>query len=177
LTQAKDVEAWMIVLDRVTFGAALLAVLAVSTPAVAGAQGAVPDSRVEKLLQGATLTYYIDEDGDFRLTYDLTDGRSQVAWVASRTSRLQTVEIRDVWSVAYRSIGQVPADVANQLLLENAAQTLGAWQIQRSGDEYLIVFSAQVAADTDVPTLVETIDAVIHAADGFELRLTGGDRF
>jgi hypothetical protein len=87
------------------------------------------------------------------------------------------VEVRDVWSVSYRSVGQVPPDLARQLLLGNAVQALGAWQVQRSGDEYLIVFSAPVAADAAVPTLVENLDAVTRAADALERRLTGGDRF
>jgi hypothetical protein len=177
LTEAKDVEIRLAEMDGVTFGALLLAVLASATPALADTPGNRPDSRVEKLLQDAALSYSVDDDGDFRLTYDLADGRSQLVWVASRTSRLQTLEVRDVWSVAYRSVGQVPPDVARQLLLDNAAQTLGAWQVQRSGDEYLIVFSAQVAADTSMATLVETIDAVIRVADGLERQLTVSDRF
>lgn len=163
--------------EGVTLRALLLALLAAATPALADTPGSTADSRVAKLLQDAALTYSVDEDGDFRLIYDLPNGRSQLVWVASRTSRLQTVEVRDVWSVADRSVGQVSPDVANQLLLDNATQALGAWQVQRSGDEYLIVFSAQVAADTAAPTLVETLDAVMRVADELERQLTGGDRF
>lgn len=167
----------MIEMNRLTCGAAWLALLAAATPVLADSRGGVPDSRVERLLQDAALSYRIDEDGDFRLTYDLGDGRSQLVWVASPTSRLQTVEVRDVWSVAYRSVGQVSADVANQLLLDNAAQALGAWQVQRSGEEYLVVFSAQVPAESSAATLLETLDAVTRAADGLERQLTGGDQF
>lgn len=87
------------------------------------------------------------------------------------------MEVRDVWSVAYRSVGQVPPDVASQLLLDNAAQTLGAWQVQRSGDEHLVVFSAQIPAESSAATLLETLDAVIRVADGLERQLTGSDRF
>ncbi len=164
-------------MDGATFWALLLGVMAGAAPALADTQGAESDSRVEKPLQGAALAYSVDEDGDFRLIYELPDGRSQLVWVASRTSRLQTVEVRDVWSVAYRSVGQVSPDVANQLLLDNAAQTQGAWQVQRSGDEYLVVFSAQIPADTSAATLLETLDAVIRVADGLERQLTGGDQF
>ncbi len=167
----------MIEMNRVTCGAAWLGLLSAATPVLADTQGSVPDSRVERLLQDGALSYRIDEDGDFRLTYELADGRSQLAWVASRTSRLQAVEVRDVWSVAYRSVGQVSPDVANQLLLDNAAQTLGAWQVQRSGDEYLIVYSAQIPAESSAATLLETLDVVIRVADGLERQLTGGDWF
>ena len=167
----------MIEMNRVTCGAAWLALLAAATPVLADSGGSVPDSRVERPLQDAALSYRIDEDGDFRLTYDVGDGRSQLVWVASRTSRLQTVEVRDVWSVAYRSVGPVSADVANQLLFDNAAQALGAWQVQRSGEEYLVVFSAQVPAESSAATLLETLDAVIRVADGLERQLTSDDRF
>lgn len=154
-----------------------LAALAEGAPDVTESPRPAPDERAVASLMASGLAYEVDEDGDFRLLYELADGRSQVAWVASVTTRLQTVEFRDVWSVAHRASGPVPANLAGELLADNAARTAGAWQVQRSGDEYVVVYSAQVAADASPALLTEVLDAVIKAADEMERRLGGSDQF
>lgn len=148
--------------------------------AVVAQSAAVPpgtDTRIEAQLESAELEYTIDEDGDFRLEYALPDGRTQVVWVASRTSTLYALEMRDLWSVAMRSRGAPSAELANRLLQDNAARILGAWQVQRSGDEYLVLFSAQLPATADLATVVQAMEAVMATADAMEKDLTGSDEF
>jgi hypothetical protein len=156
--------------------AALLAAVAAGWATTSQAQ-AVADARVARLLTEAGLSYAVDDEGDYRLRFALDDGRSQVAWVASATATVGELEVRDLWSIAYRSTGQVPQEVANGLLQANAAQTLGAWQVQRSGEEYLVVFSAAVDVKTDAKTLALALDAVMRTADAMEQALTGKDEF
>jgi len=145
---------------------------------LAQAQAAVaPDDRVARQLTEAGLGYVVDDEGDYRLQFSVGDGRSQVAWVASGTAKVGDLEVRDLWSIAYRSTGQVPQEMANGLLQANAQQTLGAWQVQRSGEEYLVVFSAPVDVKTDAKTLALALDAVTKTADAMEQALTGGDVF
>jgi hypothetical protein len=136
----------------------------------------VVDPRVEAALKSSGLAYGID-GGDFRLKYDLDGGRSQLVWVASSTATLASLEIRDVWSVAYRAKGPVPPDMAVRLLTENARMILGAWQVNQGQDEYLVVFSAPVSATADAATLAEVIEVVTLSADRIEKELTGQDRF
>jgi hypothetical protein len=149
-------------------------------PPGAGAQDAPAprpvDARVEAALKEAKLAYGMD-GGDFRLKYDLDGGRSQLVWVASGTTKLDQLEIRDVWSVAYRSKGEVPAQMAVHLLKENARMILGAWQVNQGKDEYLIVFSAPVNAAADAATLAEVIEVVTLSADRIEKELTGTDEY
>jgi hypothetical protein len=149
-------------------------------PPEAGAQGAPTarpvDARVETALKESKLAYGMD-GGDFRLKYDLDEGRSQLVWVASGTMKLDQLEIRDVWSIAYRSKGEVPADMAIRLLKENARMILGAWQVNQGKDEYLIVFSAPVNAAADASTLAEVIEVVTLSADRSEKELTGKDEY
>ena len=64
-------------------------------------EATVPDERVVKALAAAKIGYSID-GGDFRLDYKVDATRSQRVWVASETSRLGALELRDVWSVAAR---------------------------------------------------------------------------
>src|SRR5512135_1678295 len=122
------------------------------------------DSRVVAALKAAGLGYSIDQ-GDFRLEYDVDERRSQRVWVASGTTRIDQLEIRDVWSVAARGKGEVPADLARMLLKENVRMILGAWQVNQGADEYLVVFSAQVNAAADAATLQEVIEVVMFSAD------------
>jgi hypothetical protein len=135
-----------------------------------------PDPRVEADLKAAGLAFSID-GGDFRLKYDLPDGRSQLVWVASGTATLDKLEIRDVWSVAYRARGTIQDEMALRLLTENARMILGAWQVNQGKDEYLVVFSAPVSATADSSSLAEVIEVVTLSADRIEKELTGKDQF
>lgn len=133
------------------------------------------DARVQKLLDQAELKSTIDNDGDYRLHNDVGDGRSQLIWILSNTSELRDLEIREVWSIAHKSKTPFDADVANQLLAENCQTKIGAWQMRKMGEDFVAVFSAQIAADTDFESLVTVIDAVATTADNMEQELSTGD--
>ena len=137
---------------------------------------ASPDARVEAALKGAGLGFLIDE-GDYRLDYKVDETRGQRVWVASGTTSLPPLEVRDVWSVAARGKGTVPADLAVRLLQENVRMVLGAWQVNQGKDEYLVVFSAQVAADADAAELREVIEVVMYSADRIEKEISDTDAF
>ena len=98
-------------------------------------------------------------------------------WVASETSRLGALELRDVWSVAARGKGTPPADLALRLLSENVRMMLGAWQVNQGEDEYLIVFSSPLNANADPDTLKEVVEAVTFSADRIEKQLSDSDAF
>jgi hypothetical protein len=144
--------------------------------AQAPAAAAAPDARVETALKIAQLGFLIDE-GDYRLDYKVDATRSQRVWIASGTTSLPPLEVRDVWSVAARGKGAVPADLAVHLLQENVRMVLGAWQVNQGKDEYLVVFSAQVNADADAAALREVIEVVMYSADRIEQELSGKDEF
>lgn len=131
---------------------------------------------MEAALKTAGLAHTLDE-GDYRLNYDVDEGRSQRVWVASQTARIDQLEVRDVWSVAARGKGEVPADLARLLLKENVRMILGAWQVNQSADEYLVVFSAQVDAAADAATLQKVIEVVMFSADRIEKQLGDTDAF
>ena len=156
-------------------GPAFAQAQATAEPAAAKAEKA-PDARVEANLKAAGLAYTLD-GGDFRLDFDLPDGRSQLVWVASSTATLDQLEIRDVWSVAYRAKGALSYEMSLRLLMENARMILGAWQVNQGVDEYLVVFSAPVSATADAATLQEVIEVVTLSADRIEKELTGKDEF
>jgi len=162
-------------LMRIATTAVLAGWLAVASAEQPAASDAV-DSRVVAALGKAGLAYTMDE-GDFRLTFTLADGRTQRVWVASKTAKISKLEFRDVWSVAYRGQGQLPPALATRLLTENVRTVMGAWQVNQAKDEYLLVFSYPAAADADAETLQEIIEAVTLSADRMEKELTGKDDF
>lgn len=160
----------------VAFVLAAPAVMAQGTPPQDAPAQSTLDPRVENALKQAGLGYLVD-DGDFRLTYKLGEGRTQLVWVASKTARITSLEFRDVWSVAARGKGNVPEDLARKLLTENVRMVVGAWQVSQGPDDYLVVFSAPIAADADAAALQEIIEAVTLSADRMEKQLGSEDRF
>lgn len=148
------------------------ALLAEPAPVMPGA-----DHRVAARLEAAQQPYAVDEDGDFRILYARAGGRTQVAWIASATNSVGGLELRDLWSVAMRGQGEPPAALLARLLQQNAARAFGAWQLQRSGEEYLVVLSATAPADADATTLMRLVESLVADADEWELTLTGKDEF
>ena len=143
----------------------------------AAALAPTADARVERLLKEVAAEYTVDEDGDFRLVYDIGGGRSQLVWIPSGTSDFGPLEIRQIWSIAHRAKGPLPADLANRLLDRNGAVILGAWLTEPAGDELGVIFAVQVAAETDALSLRSAIHAVATTADAMENELTGKDDF
>ena len=146
-------------------------------PAPAPAPAPTVDARVERLLKEVAAEYTVDEDGDFRLVYDIGGGRSQLVWIPSGTSKFGALEIRQVWSIAHRSQGPLPVDLANRLLDRNGAVILGAWLTEPAGDELGVIFAVQVAAESDALSLRSAIHAVATTADAMENELTAKDDF
>ncbi|MBU6302416.1 MAG: hypothetical protein KGS60_12725 [Verrucomicrobia bacterium] len=133
------------------------------------------DPRVGVLLDQAGLKFTVDPEGDFRLHNEVSDGRSQLIWILSKTSGLGDLEIREVWSIAFKSPEPFSAKVGHLLLEQNGQTKIGAWQMRKMGDDFAAVFSAQIAADTDVDSLVTVIQAVAETADDMEEELSEGD--
>lgn len=134
------------------------------------------DARVRRLLEELELKWTIDKDGDFRLHNQVeSDDRSQLIWVLSNTSDLRNLEVREVWSIGFKSAEPFSAEIARRLLTQNTQTKVGAWQMRKMGDDYVAVFSAQIAANTDAETLQTVIDAVATTADEMELDVVGTD--
>jgi len=157
--------------------AAALAILPQQALAQVDTGTITADARVEKLLEEAGLNYTIDEDGDFRLEFALEDDRSQLVWISSKTASYEVLEVRDVWSVAFRSRDPLSAEVANLVLRKNGEMILGAWQVKKWGDDYVLAYAAQVAANADAASLESAAEAVVVTADELEKALTGKDEF
>lgn len=138
------------------------------------------DARVKARLDQLGYKYELNADGDFKLVpIETEDGRSQLAYVISKTQQYGTLEIREVMSPAYLSNGPLSAAVANRLLRENSEVKFGAWRVEvhNNGQKYLALFAVQITANSDVETLRLAIKSVLLVADRMEKELTGTDDY
>lgn len=139
-----------------------------------GAHAAEPDKAVGRALDTLKYTYEVDEDGDYKMVFDMDDGRSQLAFVRSTVEEFGKHKIREIWSPAYNSPGkQFPAAVANRLLEDSQDAKMGAWVKQ----DQLAMFVVKVDATANPEQLSDAIDAAIRTADAMELELTEQDEY
>lgn len=148
--------------------ASLLATLCL-VPAVAAA--GEPDSVIGKQLDGLDYEYEVDEDGDYKLVFEVGEGRTQLVYVRSPVETFGSHRVREIWSPGYESETEdLPADVANRLLDDSHSSKLGAWVKQ---DRYA-VFVVKLAADAGPDRLDDAIEAAYRTADQMENTLTPG---
>jgi hypothetical protein len=143
-----------------------------------GAPAVEADARVKKTLDAAGLKYVVTPLGNFRLSYKLSDGRSHWIFVSSPTDKFSKLETRRLWATVMKSKDPLSRETASQLLMDNIAQKLGAFELSKGGDgTYKVSYSARVEADCGPDALRDAIRLVLHAADAKEKELTGKDEY
>jgi hypothetical protein len=136
------------------------------------------DSRVKMLLDELRVNYSVTDNGRFRVLVTFDDGRSQFAFIDSNTYEFGGFEIREVWSIAHLFRGIPDASAMLRLLMHNESVKIGSWRIiERDPQEFLVVFAAAIAADTDAYSLQRVLRAVLQTADAMEQELNGQDEF
>jgi hypothetical protein len=146
------------------FVVAMVAAAVMAAPA----QGANPDSKLRKQLEQRKIRYETDADGTYRITYDLGNGRTQLAFVSSTINEYGSVKTREVRSIGYRApADQFAAPVANRILEVNNQAKLGAFVKQGR----FAVFTAPVPIDASAQQLADTIELCARLADELEREL------
>jgi hypothetical protein len=160
----------LVVAATATLAVSTQLVLAQSKPAASG------DARVKAALEKLGWKYEMDQDGDYKMVMKLED-RSQMVFVLSGTNQLGEMEIREVTSPGYVTDKPLSAEVANRLLTESNRKKLGAWQVVKSGKNYVALFSAKVNANGKPEELEAAVIAAVNSADEMEKALTNQDKF
>jgi hypothetical protein len=145
-------------------------------PADAGA----PDSRVKSALDKAGLKYEMTAEGDFKVLIRFDDTRTQIVLINSNTEKLKetNMEIREVYSVAYQTSGNLPVEVANQLMKDSQKRKIGSWEsISINSGTSMAVFNAKISAEISGENLERVIRLVGIRADVMEKELTSADKF
>ncbi|WP_313341813.1 hypothetical protein [Stenotrophomonas sp.] len=144
------------------------------TATIFGAHAATPDKAVGRVLDTLKYPYEVDEDGDYKMVFDLDDGRTQLVFVRSTVEEYGKHKIREIWSPGYNAPGkQFPAAVANRLLEDSQDAKLGAWVKQ----DQLAMFVVKVDATAGADALSDAIDAAMRTADAMEAELTETDEY
>ncbi len=136
------------------------------------------DPRVRRALEQLDCPYDVDADGDFKISVNLSEGRSQVVFINSNTESFADIEIREVYSVGYIEDGDPDERLLKMLLLHNGAVKLGAWRLSElKNGRVAMMFAVHVAATSDAKTLDSVIDLVAAKADEFEKEVFGTDKY
>lgn len=157
--------------------AVLTATLLASAPATAAepsaAAKAKADPQLKRQFDELKYEYEIDEDGDYKLVFEVDDKdkRSQLVFVRSPVESYGRHRVREVWSPGYKSAThEFPVKVANRLLEASQDSKLGAWVKQ---DDYA-VFVVKLPADASTAELDDAISAAMLSADQMEAELSPG---
>ena len=136
-----------------------------------------PDARVKRLLEARKIECEVTPTGNFKVTFNLKNGRSQMAFISSATYWYMNQEIREIVSPAYRSAAPFTAEVADRLLSDNNDKKLGAWVMQKNKDGYYALFVTKIPADSSDESFISALRLTLEAADEMEKELTGKDEF
>ena len=137
------------------------------TPVLAGE----PDAAIKAQLDSLDVKYEIDDDGDFKITFDLGKGRSQLVWIRSATESYGDLKVREIWSPGYKHGGQeVPVKIANRLLEHSHGLILGGWTKQKQ----FAMLSVKIPVSATPKQLRDAAEAAADAADEIEQELTPG---
>jgi len=148
-------------------------------PPAFGQVGDTPgDQRVRDALDELKLKYKVTDTGLFKLLYNTGDERDQMVYVSSTTTRYDSLEIREVWSIGYECEGPIPGPVANRLLEASESLKIGGWSaLKLDSGKRRAVLTAKIAAGSSAKVLGSALEAVSTSADKVEKELTSKDDF
>ncbi len=139
--------------------------LAAALPALAW------DASVQTRLDARGVKYEVDEDGDYKVTYNYQkEGRTQLVFVSGRTERVGGFIVREVFAPA----GRVEQDgitgaKALELMRESRQNKLGSWEL--AGD--VLYYVIKLPDSVDATTLESAMDIAAETADDKEIELSG----
>lgn len=164
----------------VTIAAPVMATMTPSAdgPSVTVAQ-ATPqsDSRVKEALDKLGLKYEVTKSGNFKVIFRVSDNRTQVVTIVSKTEKVEGMEIREIISPGYMTKGDISSTIASQLLKDSYRKKLGAWTILQSEGDSLAFFTSKVDANQTAADLKTALLLTVYAADEMEKSLTQDDKF
>lgn len=89
------------------------------------------EKSVERILKRLDLEYTVDREGDYRVPVRFSDDREISVGVSAHTTLLENrVRVREIWSVAVRIPGELPEELAENLLGDSwSSRKFGSWAL------------------------------------------------
>lgn len=136
------------------------------------------DKRVVDRLNILKYQYEVEPDGTIKFILPIDKNkRSQTLYIRSITDWYEQIEIREVYSVIYKSDKRPPEYMLAKILFDNSRKKLGAWELIYEDSQYHILFNAKVTANESPQNLKSIIDIVGSAADDMERELFISDNW
>ena len=129
------------------------------------------DASVKSRLDTQGIKYEVDQDGDFKVTYNYSkEDRSQLVFVSGSTQSVGGFKIREIFSPA----GRVEKDRINgakalELIAESRKNKLGGWELD--GD--VLYFVIKLPDSMDAAQLESAMDIAAETADDMEIEISG----
>jgi hypothetical protein len=125
---------------------------------------------VERVLKRLKLEYTIDTEGDYRVMIEIPDGREAQVGVSAHTTQLtDDVSIREIWSVAARIPGDLPEELAENLLGDTwSSRKFGSWALAgtTSDGRRVLVHVTRIPANSSIHVFYAAlVDTAVSALD------------
>lgn len=115
----------------------------------------------------------VESDGTRVLNVKFDDGRYQAVFISAKTDSVCGVDVRDIWSPAFKAKRKITDKLAYELLCNNRHRVIGSWVLDP--DENLVYFSAKMPDSISAKELDAVIIGVASDADRLEKKLDGND--
>lgn len=150
---------------------ALSVLLLSAVLAVAATDAHASDASVKSRLDARGIKYQIDDDGDYKVTYNYAkEGRTQLVFVSGGTEEVGGFKVREVFSPAGRvENDDIDGAKALELLAESRKNKLGSWEI--AGD--VLYFVVKLPDSLNAAQLESVMDIAAETADDMELEISG----
>lgn len=128
---------------------------------------------IKKIVDSTTFKYYEDIEGDLIIDYKTRTGRDQQVIIRNNVNSFQSVEIREIISIA-KTFTEKPVteNLTNYLLIDNySTKYLGNWAIHKKGNISTIIFIVKLPYNSDKFFIEAAITEAAEAADALEKAL------
>ena len=142
-----------------------LASLLVSTAGLAA------DRSVEARLKARGITYEVDTDGDYKITYSYDkEERSQMVFVSGTPESVGDLKVREIYAAAGKiDEDRIDGAMALKLLEESQTKKIGSWELAGN----ILLYVIKVADSIDAEGLEAVMKIAAELADNKEMELSG----
>lgn len=135
------------------------------------------DRRVKNHLDALDLKYSMTDNGNYKVVFDMGEGRTQLVVIYSNTYDYNGMEIREITSTAMSTTDKkgFTQPTLFDLLERNQTYKIGAWQINGGTAPFILEFGIRMSANSSQSAFDELIRLAARMADELEQELTSGD--
>jgi hypothetical protein len=162
---------------RILFSAAVVLFSMLFSSAQAQIGEPESDSRVKNQLDALGLKYSMTDNGNYKVVFDMGEGRTQLVVIYSNTYNYNGMEVREITSTAMSTTDKkgFTQPTLFDLLERNQTYKIGAWQINGGTAPFILEFGIRMSANSSQSVFDELIRLAARMADELEQELTSGD--